>query len=150
MEGISRFGEKLKDERDRLGISQEQLAEKCGVSRRTIIGYETGGKFPREGTLKKLSISLGVTAKYLRDDDENDPMAGIETEPYIQAARDEFGSKGAKEMEETLKKSEALFAGGTLSEDQKDIFFEALSRAYFVNKQHARQKFGKRYHETDK
>ena len=43
-----------------------------------------------------------------------------------------------------LKQNEALFAGGSLSEDQKDMFFEAVSRAYFMNKQHAREKFGRK------
>lgn len=41
-------------------------------------------------------------------------------------------------MASLLKQNETLFAGGTLSEEQKDMFFEAVSRAYFMNKQHAR------------
>ena len=52
--------------------------------------------------------------------------------------------KGVDEMAALLKQNEALFAGGTLSEDQKDMFFEAVSRAYFMNKQRAREKFGRR------
>ena len=70
--------------------------------------------------------------------------AFIEEEPFIQAARDAFGKKGAEEMAGLLKQNEALFAGGSLSEDQKDMFFEAVSRAYFMNKQHAREKFGRK------
>ena len=60
--------------------------------------------------------------------------AFIEEEPFIQAARDAFGKKGAEEMTGLLKQNAALFAGGSLSEDQKDMFFEAVSRAYFMNK----------------
>ena len=52
--------------------------------------------------------------------------------------------KGAEEMAGLLKQNEALFAGGSLSEDQKDMFFEAVSRAYIMNKQHAREKFGRK------
>ena len=47
-------------------------------------------------------------------------------------------------MAALLMKNEAMFAGGTLSEDQKDMFYEAISRAYFANKQHAREKFGRK------
>ena len=144
MADIKRFGEKVKAERERLGLSQEELANYLGITRRAVVSYETSGAIPREKTLRKISETLGVTMRYLTDDNENDPEAGIEAEPFIKEARDRLGSKAAKEMEETLSKSEALFAGGTLSEDQKDIFFEALSRAYFVNKQHARAKFGRK------
>ena len=144
MAEIKRFGEKVRAERERLGLSQEELGNYCGITRRAVVSYETSGAIPRDKTLRKLSETLGVTMKYLTDDNENDPEAGIDAEPYIKEARDRIGTKAAKEMEETLSKSEALFAGGTLSEDQKDIFFEALSRAYFVNKQHARAKFGRK------
>ena len=47
-------------------------------------------------------------------------------------------------MAELLTLNEALFAGGALSEDQKDMFYEAVTKAYFMNKQHAREKFGRK------
>ncbi len=141
---MTRFGEKIKDRREQLQISQEQLANLIGVSRRTIITYETGTARPRENTLRKLAQALGVTQRYLLTDDCDDPQAGIQEEPFVQAARDTFGKKGAEEMASLLMKNEALFAGGTLSEDQKDMFYEAISKAYFANKKHAREKFGRK------
>lgn len=141
---MTTFGEKVKTRREELQLGQEQLGGLIGVSRRTIVSYETGGKFPREATLRKLAGALGVTERYLRNDDCSDPQAGIDEEPFIQAARDSFGKKGAEEMAALLKQNEALFAGGSLSEDQKDMFFEAVSKAYFMNKQHAREKFGRK------
>ena len=117
------FGEKVKNRRAELRIDQDQLAGLCGVSRRTIVSYETQGKYPREATLRKLASALGVTERYLTNDDETDPSAGINEEPFIQEARDAFGKKGAEEMAAVLSQNEALFAGGTLSEDQKDMFY---------------------------
>ncbi|HAS20718.1 MAG TPA: hypothetical protein DCR16_03185 [Lachnospiraceae bacterium] len=143
MASITKFGEKIKLRREELGISQEQLGNLCGVSRRTIVSYETMGKFPRASTLSRLSRALGVTARYLSRDDLDDPQAGMEEEPFVQAAQEAFGRRAADEMAELLSRSQALFAGGSLSEDQKDLFFEAVSRAYFMNKQHAREKFGR-------
>lgn len=141
---MTTFGEKVKNRRTELQIDQNQLANLCGVSRRTIVSYETQGKYPREATLRKLASALGVTERYLMNDDETDPSAGISEEPFIQEARDAFGKKGAEEMAAVLSQNEALFAGGTLSEDQKDMFYEAVSKAYFSNKKRAREKFGRK------
>ena len=65
-------------------------------------------------------------------------------EPLIQEALEMYGKRGADEMASLLSQNEALFAGGTLTEDQKDMFFEAIARAYFMNKERARDKFGKK------
>ena len=143
-ETMTVFGEKVKNRRAELRIDQDQLAGLCGVSRRTIVSYETQGKYPREATLRKLASALGVTERYLTNDDETDPSAGINEEPFIQEARDAFGKKGAEEMAAVLSQNEALFAGGTLSEDQKDMFYEAVTKAYFMSKKRAREKFGKK------
>lgn len=136
------FGEKIRNRRIELGLKQEQLANLVGVSRRTIVSYETTEARPYTRTMRKLAEALGVTEQYLRDDDCLDPQAGIETEEYIQAARDEFGQKGADEMAKALAQNTALFAGGTLTEEQKDMYYEALTRAYFSNKRRARERFG--------
>lgn len=138
------FGEKVKNRREELQISQEQLGNLCGVSRRTIVSYETGGKLPRRSTLYGLAAALGITSRYLMDDGCTDPQAGIGEEPYVQVAWERYGKKGAEEMASLLRRNEALFAGGTLSEVQKDMFFEAVSRAYFMNKRHASEKFSRK------
>ncbi len=139
---MTRFGEKIKHARAELGLDQEQLAELCGVTRRSIVSYETGGKLPRARTLRRLSEVLMVTQRYLTTDASDDPREGIEEEPYLRAAMDAYGRRGEEEMARLLQQNQALFAGGSLSEDQKDLFYEAVTKAYFENKQRARQKFG--------
>ena len=136
------FSEKIKARREELRLNQEQLADLCGVSRRTIISCETTERKPYASTVRKIAAGLGVTVYYLEHDEVDDPQAGIEQEPYVEEARVKYGKKGAEEMARVLEQNEALFAGGILSEEQKDMFFEAVSRAYFSNKQHAREKFG--------
>lgn len=125
-------------------LSQEQLASLCGLTRRSIVSYETTNKIPYASSIRKLAAALGVTARYLEHDEIDDPQAGIDEEPFIQEARDLYGKRGADEMAAALAQNEALFAGGLLTEDQKDMFFEAVSRAYFMNKERAREKYGKR------
>lgn len=139
-----RFGEKIRKRREELGLSQEQLASLAGITRRSIVNYETDVKKPFTSTLRKLATALGVTIYYLQNEDVEDPQANIEEEPYIQAARDAFGKKAEEEMAVILTQAEAVFAGGSISEDQKDILYQALSQAYFRNKERAREKFGKK------
>ena len=52
---MERIGSFLKDLRKEKGITQEQLAEKLGVSSRTISRWETGSNLP---DLDSLSILL--------------------------------------------------------------------------------------------
>ena len=50
------FGDKLKDLRIKSGMSQEQLAQKLGITRRSIVYYETSERYP-----KKREILLGIS-----------------------------------------------------------------------------------------
>ena len=53
---------KLKALRARQGLTQEQLAEKSGVSRTYLARLETGRQDPTLSTLEKLAQALGVKA----------------------------------------------------------------------------------------
>ncbi len=139
---MSIFGEKIRARREEMHISQEQLASLCSLSRRSIISYETTDKKPHASTLRALAKALGVSVRYLERDEVTDPQEGLGPEPFIREAAEQYGERGAEEMARVLEQNEALFAGGTLTETQKDIFYEAVTRAYFANRQKAREKFG--------
>lgn len=138
------FSEKVKEARVSLGISQPQLGKKIGLSVRSVIAYEKGEKKPRPASMLKLAKALGVSVKFLSDDECEDPMADIEKDDYIAEARERYGAAGAKNMDELLSANTALFAGGELSQEQKDTFFEAVMKAYITCKEEARRKFGKK------
>ena len=55
----------LKEERRRLGISQEKLAERCGLSTSFITDLENVRKFPSPETLEKLAEALEVKPYHL-------------------------------------------------------------------------------------
>lgn len=40
------IGERLKEERKRLGLSQTELCERTGITRKTLFSYETGERSP--------------------------------------------------------------------------------------------------------
>ncbi len=138
------FADKVKDARAELGLSQIQLGEMVGVSNRAIVSYESGEKKPRRSTMLKLAKALKVSVKFLTDDSCMNPMEDIEKDGYIEEAREKYGAKGARDMETLLAENAALFAGGDLSQEQKDVFFEAVMKAYLACKEESRKKYGHR------
>ena len=135
------FSDKIKIAREAAGLTQTELGEKVGVSKRTIASYESQGASARKSTLEKLARVLKVSVTYLSDDNCTDPLADIGKDDYVQKARALYGVKGARDVDELLQDNAALFAGGDLSQDQKDAFFQAVMNAYMTCKSEAREKF---------
>ena len=138
------FAEKLKDARTELGLSQAQLGEACGISSRAIQTYEQGQKKPRQGALLKIAKTLRVSVKFLSDDGCENPVEDIEKDGYIAEAREQYGAQGGRDIDSLLSANKALFAGGELSQEQKDKFFEAVMTAYVTCKEGAKEKFGRK------
>jgi transcriptional regulator with XRE-family HTH domain len=135
------FGEKLIKARLDRNLSQMELAETVGVSERSIYSYEQTGTNPRKHILMKLADALNVTVQYLVDDSETNPHSNIDQELFVASAKQQFGYKGAREAKDLLARASALFAGGELDDDAKDVFFQSLTEVYFESKAEAREKF---------
>ena len=54
------LGRKINEIRNRNGITQKDLSEKCNIDIRTIQRIESGEVFPRASTLKLISEILGL------------------------------------------------------------------------------------------
>ena len=119
------FGAKVKEQRGNLGLSQKQLAEKAGMGIRTITSYELGERKPYQAQLYKLAKALEVSTEYLQ-------------------MRKNSGTREALDLQKMLAENTALFAGGTLSEEAKDAYFQAVAEAYYDCKKAARKTFGKK------
>ena len=144
------FGEKLINARVSLNLSQTELAEKIGVSERSIYSYEQTGTYPRTAVLKRIADALNVSVTYLMDDDETDMMKNMSDELFIANAKNEYGHKGAREAQEVLSRASALFAGGELDDGAKEIFFQSLMEVYLESKAEAREKFAPRRRKSRK
>lgn len=73
------FGEKLQKLRKAHGWTQEQLAEKVGVSRQSLSGWETDTALPDTANVIALADLFGVTTDYLlRSEDENSAQPAVE------------------------------------------------------------------------
>ena len=56
-----RFGEKVRDLRKKNSLTQDELAKCLGVSKRTIIGWERDGRYPRNvKILEKMADILPI------------------------------------------------------------------------------------------
>lgn len=139
---MEHFPEKVRLARRELLLSQEQLGKKIGVSRRTVCAYESGTAVPRKKMLRKLAGALEVSAEYLTDDSVTDKDYGKPKESLLGNVRTLFGEKGAKEAEELMQRNVAFLAGGSVDQEAKDAFFEALMTAYITCKKEAQKKFG--------
>ena len=135
------FGEKLKKARLALNYSQCEVAELSGISERSLYTYEQTGTMPRSGNIRKLAEVLNVSVGYLMDEDETDTKKDIDHDIFIANAKNEYGSKGAKEATDILTRASALFAGGELDDSAKDLFFQSLMEVYLESKEEARAKF---------
>ena len=139
-----KFGEKLKNARLALDLSQTELSQKTGISERSLYTYEQTGIMPRSNNLRKLADALNVSVSYLLDENETDPTKNIEEDIFIANSKKRFGYKGAKEASEIISRATALFAGGELDEDAKELFFRSLTEVYLDSKQKASEKFSKK------
>lgn len=64
-----KFEEKLMALRKKSGMSQEELADRLGVSRQAISRWELGSTLPDAANLLKISDIFGVSIDYLLHDD---------------------------------------------------------------------------------
>lgn len=134
------FGEKVKNERNRLGLNQDELAKKIGVTRRVISSYENDSSRPR-GTerYKKLAEALGVNINYLLSEDE----------AFIADVEDNYGHRGAKQAKELLTEVTGLFAGGEMADEDMREMVDAIQEAYLIAKKNNKKYTPKKYRKDE-
>ena len=66
------FGEKIKEARLAMNLSQTELAQMTGISERSLYTYEQLGTLPRKSNIRKLAEALHISVSYLLDESETD------------------------------------------------------------------------------
>ena len=119
------FGEKFRAEREKKGLTQQQTADGLGINRRMITRYDNGISFPRtRDAYKKIADFFETDINYLLTEDE----------AFVMEASEQYGSRGMKQAKELIDGMSGLFAGGTLSEQDKDAVMKALQDIYWESK----------------
>ncbi|MBQ6602447.1 MAG: helix-turn-helix transcriptional regulator [Eubacterium sp.] len=122
------FAEKIKTLRKAAGLSQEELAEKVGVSARTVRGWEADGRYPKKQALySRLCEVLDCDISYIMTD----------TESFITAASEDYGSRGERQARAILNQAAVLFAGGDLSDEDQIAFLNEIQALYLDSKKKA-------------
>ncbi len=120
------FSEKLRELRRKSGMSQEELADKIGVSRRSLIYYEQGKSYPsRPETIKSIADVFGITTDELYNDRDR----------FVSAAGIAGGSRARQSAQEVIDNMCALFAGGELSSDDKEEAMHIVMEAYWRSRE---------------
>ena len=119
------FSEKVRRLREELGWTQQKLADELGCSLRTISFYERENKRPRHRrTYSKLAEIFGVDVNYLLTDEDE----------FVLRATQEFGAEGRQEANALIRSVIGLFAGGTMSLEDKKAALDAIEEAYYMAK----------------
>ena len=64
---------RLRAWREYRALTQQELADRAGVARRTVTALETGAQRPHPATVRALAAALSTTPEYLRSDPPADP-----------------------------------------------------------------------------
>jgi len=125
------FGEKLKAVRLQAGVSLERLSADLGVTKRTLINYESEQTIPPIDILPKVAKFFNLPVESLITDNE----------VFLAQAYEKGGAKAKREAEQLISDASGLFAGGKLSEDEKDVVMKALQDAYWIAKEENKNKY---------
>lgn len=82
------IGARIQSRRKSMGISQEELAQRMGVSRQSVTKWETGASAPELERVVQLSDVLGVGLDYLLRDDAPswEPARDAGNQPFALSA----------------------------------------------------------------
>lgn len=64
--------------RNKQGWTQQQLAEKIGVSKQSVSNWETGEKLPRMGKIEEMANIFNVTVSYIIDGKSDNEKENID------------------------------------------------------------------------
>ena len=102
-----------------------------GVSYRTIRSWEVEGTFSKTKIVlyQKLADALQCDVSYLMS----------ENEAFITEASEQFGNRGARQAQQILEQAAAMFAGGSLTDEDKIAFMDEIQSLYLDSKRRAKK-----------
>lgn len=99
------IGSKLKTLRKGRKLTQQELAEKLGVTRCTVSNYEVGRRSPHISELKRFAEFYGVDLSY-------------------------FGVATKDEIFDLLSRAKEVFTNDGIPKDKKDEVYKELMKLY--------------------
>ena len=119
------FAERLKSARKEAKMSQGTLAERAGISMRTLQNYETGKRYPASLDIAlNLANALGMTTEELLSEGEKSIVAAP--------------ADAKAQLRELVQAVSGLFSGGQIGDEDRDAAMEAIIAAYWAAKKEKR------------
>ena len=112
-----------------------------GVTLRSVKYYEKNERFPEDDVLNKISNTLDTSVTFLKNDEKD--IEFTKQELFLQAAKEQYGTKGAKDAKKTLDNVRGLLYDDDLSSESKEAFLSVIEELYFESKDLAK-KYGKK------
>lgn len=130
------FAEKIKELRKAQKLTQQEVADACNITKRTLQNYEAGSSYPKQREIySRLAKVLNCEQSYLM----------TEEEAFITEASELYGRRGAKQAERILEQTAAMFAGGELSDADQIAFLNEIQSLYLDSKIRAKKFTPKKY-----
>lgn len=123
--------DRLKELRNKKGMSQRELANFLQLSPSAIAMYETGQREPDSETLKKIADFFNVSIDYLlgRTDLPNAHIPDDYTQKYKVTKRD------LKQYEDFIRRAGAFFMDDQVAEEDKEKLFRDISEIFWKAKE---------------
>ena len=120
-----KFSEKVRKARQAANLSQQQLADRTGISLRTIQNYESGSRMPKQREYYRLlADALHMDEAVLLD----------EQAEFVLKAGEAYGSRSRNQAQRLVEEISGLYAGGELCDEDMDAMMEAIQDAYWIAK----------------
>jgi transcriptional regulator with XRE-family HTH domain len=134
-----KFGEKLREQRKKRKLHQDDLAAAVGITSRTLQNYEKGTSHPKDRSVYfKLAEFFDVDVNYFLTEDEE----------FLTEAAATYGKRGRAQAEALIDQAQAMFAGGELSEEDQLAFVQEIQGLWLESKKIAKEKFTPKKYRT--
>lgn len=129
------FGEKLMIQRKQAGLTQKELAERAGVSRNSIINWETGKREPRGlEDFAPLAEVLNCSIADLMPDDFS----------LVDGRTPDPEDADWKHVKKIMEEAKVFFAGAKLPEKDRLQFMLDIQEIYWEGKRQEEEEKKKR------
>lgn len=137
------IGEKVRFLRDNRKMTLAALSRATGLSDRAIRYIENGERTPGVDAVRKLAAALDVSTDYFMEEDLF--RQELRREEALGRAKEKYGSRGMAQARAVYESARGLYAGGRLSEEERDAFRDLMMELFFETKEEAKKYTPKKY-----
>lgn len=137
------IGEKVRFLRDNRKMTLAALSRATGLSDRAIRYIENGERTPGVDAVRKLAAALDVSTDYFME--EGLFRQELRREEALGRAKEKYGSRGMAQARAVYESARGLYAGGRLSEEERDAFRDLMMELFFETKEEAKKYTPKKY-----